>query len=88
MGVGYSCCSRQLNKNDSKPCVNTDRYTARASQAALVDFFTTQFPALASNNLYITGESYAGVYIPTLSIEIVDNAPDIINLKGISVGDP
>jgi serine carboxypeptidase-like clade 1 len=85
MGVGYSYCSRQIN---GQPCVNTDRYTASASRAALVDFFTTKFPELASNDFYITGESYAGVYIPTLAKEVLDNASDYINLKGIAVGDP
>jgi len=83
MGVGYSYCSRQMN---GKPCKNTDRYTASASRAALVDFFTTKFPELAKNEFYITGESYAGVYIPTLSKEILDHSD--INLKGIAVGDP
>ena len=39
------------------------------------------------NDFFITGESYAGVYIPTLSKEILDNAPEL-NLVGIAVGDP
>ena len=84
IGVGYSYCSRQ--KESGKPCVNTDRYTASASRAALVDFFTRKFPELAKNPFYITGESYAGVYIPTLSKEILDHTK--LNLKGIAVGDP
>ncbi len=84
IGVGYSYCSRQ--KEEGKPCVNTDRYTASASRAALVDFFTRKFPELAKNPFYITGESYAGVYIPTLTKEILDNSN--LNLKGIAVGDP
>jgi len=83
MGVGYSYCSRQMN---GKPCKNTDRYTASASRAALVDFFSNKFPEFAENEFYITGESYAGVYIPTLSKEILDHSD--INLKGIAVGDP
>lgn len=84
IGVGYSYCSRQ--KDDKKPCKNTDRYTASASRAALVDFFTNKFPEFKSNPFYITGESYAGVYIPTLTKEILDNSD--LNLKGIAVGDP
>lgn len=58
IGVGYSYCSRQ--KDQGKPCVNTDRYTASASRAALVDFFKNKFPEFAKNRFYITGESYAG----------------------------
>lgn len=87
VGVGYSYCSRQLD--EGKPCQNTDRYTASTSRAALVDFFTNKFPEFSSNDFYITGESYAGVYIPTLTKEILDNvSSDVINLKGIGVGDP
>jgi cathepsin A (carboxypeptidase C) len=83
MGVGYSYCSLQKT---GKPCKNTDRYTASASRAALVDFFTNKFPELANNDFYITGESYAGVYVPTLSKEILDHTS--LPLKGIAVGDP
>ena len=83
IGVGYSYCSRQ---QQGKPCRNTDKFTASASRAALVDFFT-KFPELVDLDFFITGESYAGIYIPTLSKEILDNAPQI-NLVGIAVGDP
>lgn len=83
IGVGYSYCSRQLQ---GKPCQNTDRFTASTSRAALQDFFNNKFPELRQNEFYITGESYAGVYIPTLTKEILDHTD--INLKGIAVGDP
>ena len=83
IGVGYSYCSKQLQ---GTPCHNTDRFTASTSRAALQDFFSTKFPDLRHNEFYITGESYAGVYIPTLTKEILDHTD--INLKGIAVGDP
>ena len=83
IGVGYSYCSRQLQ---GKACHNTDRFTASTSRAALQDFFQNKFPDLSQNEFYITGESYAGVYIPTLTKEILDHTD--INLKGIAVGDP
>ena len=87
MGVGYSYCSRQA---EGKPCRNTDRYTAKASRAALVDFFKNKFPEFANNDFFISGESYAGVYIPTLAEEILEHpsSKDVVNLKGIAVGDP
>lgn len=84
IGVGYSYCSRQML--EGKPCKNTDRYTASTSRAALVDFFSHKFPEFAENEFFIVGESYAGVYIPTLTKEILDHTD--INLKGIAVGDP
>lgn len=86
VGVGYSYCANQ--KNNGKVCVNTDKFTASASRAAMVDFFTKKFPELAKNDFFITGESYAGVYIPTLTKEILDNAGGAVPLKGIAVGDP
>ena len=84
IGVGYSYCSAQ---KEGKVCKNTDKFTASAARAAIVNFFSKKFPELASNDFFITGESYAGVYIPTLAKEILDNAPQI-NLVGLAIGDP
>ena len=86
VGVGYSYCANQ--KDPGHVCENTDKYTASASRAGLVDFFTNKFPELATNDFFITGESYAGVYIPTLAKELLDHAAEIVNLVGIAVGDP
>jgi cathepsin A (carboxypeptidase C) len=83
-GVGYSYCAAMLRGGQ---CKNTDISTAAAARAALRDFFETKFPELRANDFFITGESYAGVYIPTLTQEILLRAPEI-NIKGIAVGDP
>lgn len=83
-GVGYSFCAAMKAGGN---CNNTDISTARAARAALQDFFRTKFPELRNNSFFITGESYAGVYVPTLTAEILDHAPEI-NMKGIAVGDP
>jgi len=82
VGVGYSYCANQVK---GKTCVNTDKYTASTMRVALVDFFSNKFPELAQNDFFITGESYAGVYIPTLAKEILEFAPEI-NLVGLAVG--
>lgn len=91
IGVGFSYCSRQMDQQNPQPCFNTDRWTAKASKAALQEFFYRKFPQFANNDFYITGESYAGVYIPTLAKEILDSnkhSPLGIPLRGIAVGDP
>lgn len=82
VGVGYSYCANQAK---GQTCVNTDKFTASTARAALVDFFQNKFPELAQNDFFITGESYAGVYIPTLAKELLEFAPHI-NLVGLAVG--
>lgn len=70
-GVGFSYCAAMKAGGS---CSNTDVSTARAAHAGLQDFFSAKkFPELAANDFYITGESYAGVYCPTLAAEIVSN---------------
>jgi len=49
-------------------------------------FFVNQFPEFARNGLYVTGESYAGIYVPIIVREIL-NDPGPMNLKGFAVGD-
>jgi cathepsin A (carboxypeptidase C) len=84
-GVGYSYCSTQVAGG---VCKNTDKLTAAAARAGVVDFFSTKFPELKKNSFFITGESYAGVYVPTLSRELIDNAKGDLNFAGYAVGDP
>ena len=81
-GVGYSYCAASTTTG----CVNTDVSTARAARVAMQQFFK-EFPEFSNSDFFITGESYAGVYVPTLVKEILDNAPEI-NIKGMAVGDP
>jgi len=51
--------------------------------------FFQGFPEFADNDFFITGESYAGVYVPTLAYAIYEATAagtTSINLKGIAVG--
>ena len=89
-GVGYSYCEAMKHGG---ACANTDISTAKAAHAALLDLFGAKFPELRTNAFFITGESYAGVYSPTLAAEIVagnaaGSAAAKINLVGMAVGDP
>jgi serine carboxypeptidase-like clade I len=82
-GVGYSYCS------DPAGCSHTDTSTADDNLAALLDFFG-KYPELKNNNFWIAGESYAGIYVPSLAYAVynynVKNPSTAINLKGILVG--
>ena len=52
-----------------------------------------KYPELKANDFYLTGESYAGKYVPMFAVTILDSnakkaAEDIINLKAVMIIDP
>jgi len=75
--------------------VDEDGYASDENQVAeqfrlgLQGFFQ-RHPSLRENDLYITGESYAGKYIPHMAYEIVtkneESSDPKINLKGLLLG--
>jgi carboxypeptidase C (cathepsin A) len=85
VGVGFS-----YSDNPSVDYKCTDDTTAADNLAAVQLFFTQKFPELQKNEFYLTGESYAGVYVPTLAEAILNasmagtytGAP----LRGMAVG--
>ncbi|OMJ72434.1 hypothetical protein SteCoe_29138 [Stentor coeruleus] len=82
-GVGYSMMGSIINNNTG------DNQTATDNLQALYLFFK-YFPEFSSNSFFITGESYAGVYVPMLAYWInqsnTNNSNPFINLKGFMVG--
>ena len=76
-GVGFSYHSKT-----SKAKLNDDT-TADNNYAALKHFFT-KFPQYSNRPFFITGESYAGVYIPTLAQRVIRDSS--INLIGLAIG--
>ncbi|CAE7531246.1 SCPL27 [Symbiodinium microadriaticum] len=82
-GVGFSYCD---NADSSKQCVNTDESTAEDAYEFLVNWFNA-FPEYKANKFYITGESYAGIYIPMLMDQISkDSLKASLNLVGSAIG--
>ncbi|KAJ7354412.1 alpha/beta-hydrolase [Mycena albidolilacea] len=45
------------------------------------------FPSLATRPLFLTGESYAGTYIPYITKHIFQNSNPPVNLRKIAIGD-
>ncbi|XP_061342571.1 serine carboxypeptidase-like 20 [Gastrolobium bilobum] len=82
-GVGLS-----YSKNSSKYSTG-DLQTAYDTHAFLLKWFK-QFPEFLDNPFYISGESYAGIYVPTLAYEVVKGirggTKPVINFKGYIVG--
>lgn len=60
-----------------------DDTTANQNHLALKSFLE-KFPQFKNSPLYLTGESYGGVYLPTLGV-LVDKDPEL-NLKGVAIG--
>lgn len=68
----------------------TDESTAAYNLLAVIQFYL-KFPQFASKDFYISGESYAGIYIPTLASKILDynllaSTTIPIPLKGLMIG--
>jgi carboxypeptidase C (cathepsin A) len=82
-GVGFSYCE---GATKSSECVNTDESTAQDAYEFLANFFNA-FPEYKSNKFYITGESYAGIYIPMM-VQQIDEDPmgAKINFIGAAIG--
>lgn len=82
-GVGFSYCEGVERSND---CVNTDESTAMDAYEFLVNFFNA-YPEYKQNDFYITGESYAGIYIPMMIDQIDQDVLGAkLNFKGAAIG--
>lgn len=85
VGVGFSYT------NTSSDLQNLgDSITALDSYEFLVNWFK-RFPQYKSHDFYISGESYAGHYVPQLSEVVYDRNKNVskeeyINLKGLIIG--
>lgn len=80
VGTGFSFTKYGYADNETQ--VGNDLFNV------LQQFFT-MFPKLQKNELYISGESYAGKYIPAISHTILQKNPESklkINLKGVAIG--
>ncbi|KAK6122205.1 hypothetical protein DH2020_044051 [Rehmannia glutinosa] len=82
-GVGFSY---SRNESDYK---TGDLKTASDSHIFLLKWFEL-YPEFLSNPFFISGESYAGIYVPTLAYEVAQGidagVKPILNLKGYMVG--
>eukprot|EP01084_Bolivina_argentea_P106689 190867_1 len=70
-------------------CHQSDNGTATDNYHAILDFLK-KFPQYQKNDFYVTGESYGGVYVPTLTLKILQGnaagGSPKVNLKGFAVG--
>ncbi|KAK2660389.1 hypothetical protein Ddye_006922 [Dipteronia dyeriana] len=83
-GVGFSYSNNTADYTNSG-----DKRTAEDSYTFLVNWLE-RFPQYKTRDFFITGESYAGHYVPQLAYTILSKNKNtnqtVINLKGIAIG--
>ena len=77
VGAGYSSTS------DGAYVTTETQVSTQAVQALRV--FFKRHPEYANNPFWVTGESYAGHYVPNIALEVAMNAKDI-PLRGVTIG--
>ncbi|MCD7454311.1 Serine carboxypeptidase-like 45 [Datura stramonium] len=84
IGVGFSYST----DTSSYETVN-DEVTARDNLVFLLRWFH-KFPQYRKSNLFLTGESYAGHYVPQLAklMMAFNKKQQLFNLKGVALGNP
>ncbi|CAI5456666.1 unnamed protein product [Caenorhabditis angaria] len=80
-GVGFS-----YTETGEYPIPTDDFLTAKLNYDAVKLFFK-EFPEYRNHDVFISGESYGGIYVPMLVDEILNGQKDFpINLKGMLIG--
>eukprot|EP00958_Prasinococcus_capsulatus_P027215 scaffold5310_cov378-Prasinococcus_capsulatus_cf.AAC.11 len=77
-GAGFSYAADQAGYTYNDDTSAVDNYKA-------VNKFLELYPEYAARDMFISGESYAGIYVPMLAHQILVNSNDI-NLQGFMVG--
>ncbi|ERM97607.1 hypothetical protein AMTRI_Chr04g247100 [Amborella trichopoda] len=79
-GVGFS-----YSNTSSDYKLSGDKRTARDAYTFLVNWLE-RFPEYKTRDFFITGESYAGHYVPQLAYTILTSNNSNIKFKGIAIG--
>eukprot|EP01035_Chromulina_nebulosa_P024704 gene24704-32179_t len=85
--VGFSFCSPPGPSAKGDDCGSwNDTSTAEVTYFAIKSWLQ-RFPQYRKTDMFLTGESYAGVYVPMIVKQILAHPLDKINLQGFAVGD-
>ena len=80
--TGYSTCSIDGKRQDA--CKWTD-VTQAAAYAHTIEAFLEKFPEYQGSELYLTGESYAGQYVPNIAYHVLQSSYSF-KITGLAVG--
>ncbi len=83
-GVSFS-----FSTNPADYALNSDTRSAQDQLTFLLEFLDA-VPEYKGRDIWLTGESYAGVYTPMLAHNILTKAPQAVRnqLQGIAIGNP
>eukprot|EP00937_MAST-01D_sp_MAST-1D-sp2_P001481 g1481.t1 len=89
--VGFSWCDAGGPGGDGYSCGDWDDDRTAAANDASLRSWVSAFPEFAQAEMYVFGESYAGIYVPTLVRSILANneagATPRLNIHGFGIGD-
>ncbi|KAF0709428.1 Aste57867_5926 [Aphanomyces stellatus] len=75
----------------SQPLLNTSEYNDDFTMARVYEFlaqFYAKYPTYNNRPFYVTGESYAGIYVPYLAYNLVTKPLAHVNFAGFAIGNP
>ena len=80
IGTGFS--------HAALPDLDVNEDEVAANMAEFMIGFLEKYPQFKGRDFYITGESYAGHYIPAVSYHFIFDVPDKLNItfKGLAIG--
>eukprot|EP01022_Parablepharisma_sp_SALTPOND_P007138 TRINITY_DN128_c0_g1_i3.p1 TRINITY_DN128_c0_g1~~TRINITY_DN128_c0_g1_i3.p1 ORF type:complete len:363 (+),score=12.02 TRINITY_DN128_c0_g1_i3:140-1228(+) len=79
VGVGFGTLTSNSSICGDEACVARDFYKFLIG-------FMERYPEFMGHDLYLTGESFAGHYIPQMALYILKAKNSWLNLKGIALG--
>eukprot|EP01047_Picozoa_sp_COSAG01_P037349 COSAG01_NODE_2962_length_6786_cov_21.580544_8_plen_117_part_00 len=87
--MGFSFCNESRHQRGADSCDHTDASAAEDNFQLLVKFFADgAFGEYRRNPLYLSGVSYAGVYVTTLASLVLNDPAKRLKLAGITLGNP
>ena len=87
--VGYSYCDPIGQTGGGGSCGTWNDSKVAVHNEIYLESWLARFPQFKNNDWYMIGESYAGIYVPTLVRRILNNPNSNISslLRGMAIGD-
>lgn len=75
-----------LSHSSTRDFAQTEEDVANTMLTFFDKFYTDVFPEFQKRELFLSGESFAGNYLPYISNKLYNAKRDYINLKGVAIG--